>query len=136
MNSRRAILTSARYPLALQLRYKAVSAEVTIFGTGRTSLISSTELIFSADQCLEGGMKAEISIAWPVLLDGRVRLQLVIDGTIVRSDAGLTAVQIWKYHYRTRGPWAQEETRERIPMGLPVPPAHSLVRENTLEARA
>ena len=136
MNSRRAILTSARYPLALQLRYKAVSAEVTIFGTGRTSLISSTELIFSADQCLEGGMKAEISIAWPVLLDGRVRLQLVIEGAIARSEAGLTKVQIWKYHYRTRGQWAQEETRERIPMGLPVPPAHSLVTENTLGARA
>ena len=136
MNSRRTILTSARYPLALELRYKAVSADMTIFGTGRTSLMSSTELIFGADQRLEEGMKAEISIAWPVLLDGRVRLQLVIDGAIARSEGGLTAVQIWKYHYRTRGPWAQEEALERIPMGLPVPPAHSLVRENTLGARA
>ena len=136
MNSHRTILTSARYPLALQLRYKAVSADMTIFGTGRTSLMSSTELIFGADQRLEEGMKAEISIAWPVLLDGRVRLQLVIEGAIARSEGGLTAVQIWKYHYRTRGLWAQEEALERIPMGLPVPPAHSLVRENTLGARA
>jgi hypothetical protein len=109
---------------------------MTIFGTGRTSLMSSTELIFSADQRLEQGMKAEISIAWPVLLDGRVRLQLVIDGAIARSEGGLTAVQIWKYRYRTRGPWAQEEALERIPMGLPVPPAHNLVRENTLGAHA
>jgi hypothetical protein len=136
VNSRKAILSSAKYPLALQLRYKAVSADATIFGTGRTNMMSSAELIFSADQCLEGGMKAEISIAWPVLLDGRVRLQLVIDGAIVRSEAGLTAVQIWKYHYRTRGPWAQEENRERIPLGLPVPPAQSLVMEHTLGARA
>lgn len=136
MNSRRTILTSARYPLALDLRYKAVSGDVTIFGSGRTSLMSSTELIFGSDQCLEEGMKAEISVAWPVLLDGRVRLQLVIEGAITRSEAGLTAMQIWKYHYRTRGSWAQEETRERIPMGLPVPPAHSLVTENTLAARA
>jgi hypothetical protein len=136
VNSRRSILTSARYPLALQLRYKAVSNDVTIFGTGRTNLMSSTELIFGADQCLEEGMKAEISIAWPVLLDGRVRLQLVIEGAIARSQAGLTAVQIWKYHYRTRGPWGQEKPRERIPMDLPVLPARSLVMENTLGARA
>jgi hypothetical protein len=109
---------------------------MTIFGTGRTDLMSSTELIFSADQRLEQGMKAEISIAWPVLLDGRVRLQLVIDGAIARSEAGRTAVEIWKYHYRTRGPWAQEETGERIPMGLPALPADSLVMENTLRASA
>jgi hypothetical protein len=109
---------------------------MTIFGTGRTNLMSSTELIFGADQRLEPGMMTEISIAWPVLLDGRVRLQLVIEGAIVRSEAGLTAVQIWKYHYRTRGPWAQEETRQPIPMGLPALPAQSLVMENTLGARA
>jgi len=136
VNSRIAGHTSALYPLALQLRYKAVSRDMTIFGTGRTSRMSSTELIFTADQSLEAGMKAEISIAWPVLLDSRVRLQLVIDGTITRSKTGLIAVQIGKYHYRTRGPWAQEETREPIPADLPALPAHRLVLEHTLGAHA
>ena len=36
---------------------------------------------------LKPGMNAEIAIAWPFLLDGRLRLQLVLEGTITRSLA-------------------------------------------------
>jgi len=111
------------------MRYKAASGEVTVFGLGRTSKMSSTELTFSADQFLEVGMKAEISIAWPVLLDNRVRLQLVVEGAVVRNDGDLCAVEIWKYHYRTRGPWTQTESADRVPLELPLASVNHLPAE-------
>jgi hypothetical protein len=99
---------SIRFPLTLQLRYKAFSADMAILGTGQTKLISSTELIFTSDQPIEAGMQAEICVAWPALLDGRVRLQLILKTIIVRSAGPVAAARISKYDYRTRGPWQTE----------------------------
>jgi hypothetical protein len=99
-----------RFPLSLQLRYKAVSRDMALFGVGRTNLMSSTELIFTSEQSIEPGMTAEISIAWPVLLDNSVRLQLILEGAIVRSEGRIAQVRIAKYYYKTRGAWADVET--------------------------
>ena len=99
-----------RFPVAMQLRYKAISRDMALFGVGRTSLMSSTELIFTSEHSMEPGMTAEISIAWPVLLDNRVRLQLILEGAIVRSEGRVAQVRIAKYYYKTRGAWGDAET--------------------------
>ena len=95
---------------------------MTVFGTGHTNLMSSLELIFTADQPLEPGMKAEISIAWPALLDDRVRLQLIVVGTVVRTQEGLNVLSILKHHYRTRGRVQAENTE---PISAEMPPVHA-----------
>jgi hypothetical protein len=110
----------ARYPVELPLRYKAVSAETAAFGVGRTSFMGSLELLFAGDQPLEPGMKAEIWIAWPVLLDGRVRLQLVVEGKVVGIQDGLNVVSILKHHYRTRGTSEQSENGQRMLAVMPA----------------
>jgi len=101
-----------RFPLGLQLRYKTASTDIAIFGVGRTNIISSTHLFFTAEHALETGMKAEIYVAWPVLLDGRARLQLILEGSITRVEGRLAALSIQKYYFRTRGPWGEAEQAE------------------------
>jgi hypothetical protein len=85
------------------LRYKATSSNGTVHGFGQSRIISSKEVIFEPGAGLEPGMKAEIAIAWPVLLDGHIRLQLVLDATISRSEGSTVEARIFSYHFRTRG---------------------------------
>jgi hypothetical protein len=94
-----------QFPLVLALKYKAVSPKRrAISGTGFTSLLSNTDIVFSADQRLRRGMECELSIAWPVLLETRIRLQLVLQAVITRSEGQFVIARISKYEFRTRGP--------------------------------
>jgi hypothetical protein len=67
-------------------------------------MMSSKDIIFAPGDGLEPGMKAEIAVAWPFLLDGRIRLQLVLEVRITGSHDGVTEARIVAYHFRTRGP--------------------------------
>jgi hypothetical protein len=72
-------------------------------------MMSSKEIIFAPGDGLEPGMKAEIALAWPFLLDGHIRLQLMVDTTITRSQDGLAEARILTYHFRTRRPVEAEQ---------------------------
>jgi hypothetical protein len=93
-----------RYPIPFELRYKATSRNGTVHGFGRSKIISSKEIIFEPADGLEAGMKAEIAIAWPFLLDGHIRLQLVLEAAITRTETGTAEARIFSYHFRTRRP--------------------------------
>ena len=93
-----------RYPISLQLRYKATSKQGPLYGFGETRMMSSKDIIFGGGDGLKPGMKAEIAVAWPRLLDGHIRLQLVLEATITGSQDGVTEARILAYHFRTRGP--------------------------------
>jgi len=93
-----------RYPISLQLRYKATSKHGLLYGLGQTRMMSSKDIIFGGGNGLKPGMKAEIAVAWPVLLDGHIRLQLVLEATIISSQDDVTEARILAYHFRTRGP--------------------------------
>lgn len=100
---RRFVMAGAiQYPVNMQLRYKT-DGRAPRAGMGQTSRMSTSEVVFTADQPLDAGTKLEISIAWPALLNGRVALQLVVTGDVVGSRGSLTTVRIRKYHFRTRG---------------------------------
>ena len=79
-----------RYPIPLQLRYKAQTKHGPLYGFGQTTMMSSREIIFGGANELEAGMKAEIAVAWPRLLDGRIRLQLALEATITGCQDGVT----------------------------------------------
>jgi hypothetical protein len=66
--------------------------------------MSSREITFGAGNELKPGMKAEISVAWPRLLDSRIRLQLVLEATITSAEDGVAEARILAYDFRTRGP--------------------------------
>jgi hypothetical protein len=71
-------------------------------GSGRTIDLSRSGLSFTADRALQAGQKLDVSIDWPVLLDGRVQLQLIMSGVVVRTSGTLTALRIQRHEFRTR----------------------------------
>src|SRR5215831_14548319 len=98
-----------QFPLVLPLKYKTTSPKgKAISGTGSTVLLSSTDIVFSADQPVRRGVRCEISIAWPVLLETDVRLQLVLQSVITRSEGQFVTGRVSKYEFRTRGPWEED----------------------------
>ena len=91
-----------RYSIPLQLRYKATSNHGSVCGLGNTRMMSSQDIIFSANG-LKRGMKPEIAVAWPRLLDNRIRLQLVLQATITGSQDSVVEARIRAYDFRTAG---------------------------------
>ena len=65
--------------------------------------MSSKDIIFGLGEGLQPGMNAEIVVAWPRLLDGRIRLQLVLDVIITGSQDGVTEARILTHDFRTAG---------------------------------
>jgi hypothetical protein len=92
-----------RFKLTLDVRYsildRSVPAET---GTGRTIDMSSSGLRFNADRPLRTGQRLDVSIDWPVLLDGGVQLQLILAGVVVRCLGTETALRIQRHEFRTR----------------------------------
>ena len=93
---------SVRVPLNLELRYSVVGHRRPVeTGSGRTIDMSSSGLSFTADRPLSIGQKLDLSIDWPVLLDGDVQLQLVVSGVVVRTTKAVTALRIERHDFRT-----------------------------------
>jgi hypothetical protein len=107
-----------KYPIELQLRYKA--GHGTLHGFGQTRMMSSKDIIFAPGGGLNPGTKAEIAIAWPLLLDGHIRLQLVLETAITGNQDGVAEARILAYHFRTRGPAEPEQRTEPATLELPA----------------
>ena len=94
---------SVRFPVNLELRYSIVGHRRPVeTGSGRTIDMSSSGLSFTADRPLSIGQKLDLSIDWPVLLDGDVQLQMVASGVVVRTAGAVTALRMGRHAFRTR----------------------------------
>lgn len=91
------------FALSLEVSYTVWDRRAAVkTGIGRTIDLSSSELSFTTNQPPLPGEKLEVSIAWPVLLDGAIKLQLVISGVVVRTTEAATVLQITRHEFRTR----------------------------------
>jgi hypothetical protein len=75
-------------------------------GTCTTALIqniSSTGVYFTAEVSLDEGSDVELLVDWPVNLNDRIPIMLVLSGIVVRLDSTGTAVRIKRYDWRVRG---------------------------------
>ena len=88
-----------RFPIVLPLTYRSVSPEGRE-GAGRTLNLSSGGVLFTADPELSVGMTLELTVDWPVMLEGSVPIQMRLFGTTVRADAEQTAFRIDKHEFR------------------------------------
>jgi PilZ domain len=80
-------------------------AECLLDGTqvlASTKDIGSGGVLLKAEKPLRLGESIQVSIDWPVLLDERCPLRLVIFGKVVRSDDSGSAVGILRYEFRIR----------------------------------
>jgi len=93
---------SDRYPVSLQLCYKATSKLGLVLGFGQTRMMSSQDLVFGPGHLLERGMNAEIVVAWPPRVDDRILLELVLKVSITDSQDGVAEARILTYDFRTR----------------------------------
>src|SRR5260370_6749533 len=95
--------TSVRFPLTLDVRYCVLHRTGPIeTGSGQLIDVSSSGLRFTAQAHIEPGLKLDIAINWPVLLDGRIQLQLTVSGVVVRSSGTEISMRIQRHDFRTR----------------------------------
>ena len=94
--------TSIRFPVTVGVRYSVshLCAGVTT-SSGQIIDLSSSGLRFAAQALLEPGLKLDVSINWPALPDGRVRLQLIASGVVVWSDGTETGMRIQQHDFKT-----------------------------------
>ena len=89
-----------RFTLALPLTYKVVKGEGGA-GSGTTLNISSTGLRFTTEVALTLGLRVQLALTWPALLNGTVPVKLMIDGTVIRASATDAAARIRSYEFHT-----------------------------------
>jgi len=95
---------SVRFPVNLEVRYSVLGHCVPAeSGSGRTIDMSSSGLSFTTDRPLSIGQRLDLSIDWPVLLDGGAQLQIVASGVVVRTAGAVTAIRMERHDFRTRG---------------------------------
>jgi PilZ domain len=93
-----------RYDLDLDLQYKVIRHyHISQTGTGRTINFSGGGVAFATRDVLKPGSTLEVSIAWPIMLNTKCPLKLVITGRVIRSSPELTAMRMEKYEFRTQG---------------------------------
>jgi len=92
------------YPVRLALHYRALARNrvVVAAGSGYTASIGSRQIVFISDGAIRRGDRVEASVAWPVLLDQRVKLQLVVEGRAAGIDEKQVTLNVERYQFRTR----------------------------------
>ena len=96
--------TAKRFPISLEVRYQPIGTNRPHKrgGRGFTVNISSSGVLFTSYSTLPVKQRLELSISWPVLLEGRLPLKLVVRGRVVRSEPGRVAIRIECYEFHTR----------------------------------
>ena len=94
-----------RFPLDLTLRFRPLSGSL-FLGAGRAANLSSGGILVVSEHAVSQheisvGARVEISIEWPSLLDGKIPLQLIAVGRVVRHRAFDFAAAFEGYQFRT-----------------------------------
>jgi PilZ domain-containing protein len=90
-----------RFPLELRVRYRALGRGCPFTGVGWVVNMSSGGVLVAYQHEISAGTRMELNIEWPSLLDGRVPLQLVAVGKVVRCETSSFAVSLGGYQFRT-----------------------------------
>jgi hypothetical protein len=89
---------------------------------GESLNISSKGLLFTASEAFLPGQVVEAFIDWPMLLDSRVRLTLVVEGVVVWTADDQAAMRIDRYQFRTcSATKSRSGSREGIKPYIPRP---------------
>jgi hypothetical protein len=92
--------SKVRYPLVLKVRYSTLGRKL-LCGEGQAVNLSSGGALVDCQHELSVGTELEVRLEWPSLLDGRVPLQLVAVGSVVRCGASSFAVCFRRHQFRT-----------------------------------
>jgi hypothetical protein len=87
-----------RFAISFPMRYVISGVE----GEGITLNICSGGILFQLPQKLPVGRRIRLFIEWPVKLEDRIPLYLVVEGVVLRSTGTVTAATILQYEFRLR----------------------------------
>jgi hypothetical protein len=120
MNDETGQNTSRRFPMTYGLRYEMTPPAAERTGAGETVWMSRNEVAFLAKGPACVGDKVRMYIAWPVLLNGAVPLQLIVNAEIVQCSGPLSVAKLTKHEFRTRGIQASSmAAAPRLPLQVP-----------------
>ena len=90
-----------RFSFELRVRYRTLGRGYSLAGAGRVVNMSSGGMLVTCEHEIRERTRMEVDIEWPFLLDGRVPLQLIAVGRVVRSAAFSFAVVLDRHQFRT-----------------------------------
>jgi hypothetical protein len=90
-----------RYPLDLSVRFLCRSGESRVSGEGLAVNLSSGGVLVASRHQMKVGARVEMSIEWPLLLDGKTPLQLLTVGWVLRRGDYHFAATFDRYEFRT-----------------------------------
>jgi hypothetical protein len=93
---------SARFEIHAEVRYRILSRSGRVTAFGKTVNISSGGVLFTTDQRIPLRAQVELAIEWPVRLNDKTDLCLVILGQVIRSAEMSAAIEIVQYEFRTK----------------------------------
>jgi len=100
-----------RYPLDLNIRFRSSGAESSFSGAGQVLNISSGGVLVASEHHTIFGASVEMRIEWPSLLDGRIPLQFLAVGRILRLEKTGFAASFERYQFRTMRISRQPQSR-------------------------
>ena len=92
--------SQGRYPVLLELDCRLIGTEEIV--RGRTADITSSGVRFRVDRAFPIGEAVELRIKWPTLFPESLPVTLVLEGRVVRSGGGETALQTIRYRFGSR----------------------------------
>jgi hypothetical protein len=90
-----------RYSLDLGVRFDCSDAGACISGVGIVVNMSSGGVLVASSNQPPVGALVEMRIEWPSLLNGRIPLQLIAIGRILRRGPALFAATFVRHEFRT-----------------------------------
>ena len=90
-----------RFPLTLNLKFNVTLNHKKMTGLGRTVNVSSAGILFWTQERINVGKPIQLSVAWPLDLDGKIGLRLWVSGKVVRTEGNFVGVTFWRHEFRT-----------------------------------
>ena len=91
------------YPIRADVHYRLMDGDRALgCGSGQTKTMSSRSVWLKSDGSLRIGGLIQLDVVWPVRLNNRVALKLVITGKTVKVEGQSARVDILRHEFRTR----------------------------------
>ena len=88
-----------RFPFVHGVRFFAYQSSLS--ASGQTVNLSSSGALVASQRQMSVGERIELFVDWLVRRNGTTPLQLVALGNVVRADAGVFALSLKRYEFRT-----------------------------------
>jgi hypothetical protein len=90
-----------RYPLDLAVRFHYADTAAPVNGEGLAVNLSSGGALVASQRQMRVGSLVKLNIEWPFLLEGRIPLQLLAVGRVMRCGSTYFAVAFDRHEFRT-----------------------------------